>query len=568
MMHGKPFRRLGDASMPSMKNAFPTIPDRFNMADYFLFDRLREGHGQRVAIRTKQGKLTYAEVVQQAQRVGAALSARGLAKGDRVLLSMPDIPEFATSIFGALAAGGVVAMVNPLLPSEDLRHYLAYTGCRFIICDAEVAAKIAPHAEASPALSGVLVVGEAAPAADGFEPFDAAVASASVEDWNPPTTHKDDIAYWLFTSGSTGRPKAAVHRHQDFAWNCERYAKAVLGFTSTDVTLATPRLYFGYATGTNLFFPFSVGATTCLFPEKPTPEVLFENIERFRPTILTNVPTSIGQMVAHPEAETRDLSSLRAVLSAGEALPPELYRRWMDRFGVEILDGIGSAEMFHIFITNAPGNVTPGSLGRLVPGYSARIRGPDGQDVKDDEIGTLWIHGESAALEYHDNPEESAQTFFGQWVKTADLMRRDAQGRFWYVGRGDDVLKVGGMFVSPIEIEDRLLTHPNVAESVIVPYEEDGLTKPLALVILKGEAKPSHALARELAQYSKSGLAAYKYPRRIRFVRELPRNDRGKVERKKIREDVRRHGVADSFETDLRRPETPSSDGRPLRPGR
>ena len=519
------------------------------MADHFLFDRLQEGMGERVAIRTVDRALTYAQVAAESERFGNALRALGVLPEERVLLSLPDVPEFAAGIFGTLRVGGVVGMVNPLLPAEDLAYYIEYTRCRVLLCDADVAQKLAPMVERFPLLRGIVVLGEA-PAGPRFHRYDELLRAQPAR-CEPFPTSRDDPAYWLFTSGSTGKPKAVMHLHHDFPWHAERYARHVLGYAKEDVTLSVARLFFGYATGTNLFFPFLVGATTCLFPEKPTPEVLFEHIERFRPTILTSVPTSINAMVSHADAPRRDLSSLRAVISAGEALPPELYHRWVKQFGVEIYDGIGSAESFHIYISNRPGDVTPGSLGKIVPGFEAKITREDGTLADVDEIGTLWVRGDSVGVGYWQAHEKSKETFHGDWIKSADLFRRDAEARYWYAGRADDLLKVGGIFVSPLEVEDRLLQHAAVAECVVVAYTEQGLEKPLAFVLPRKGVEPSEKLALELAAFAKEGLAAYKYPRRVRFVEDLPRNDRGKAERKKLRESLAREGLGGSFDTDL-----------------
>lgn len=533
-----------------MPDPIPTTDGApFNMADYFLFDRLKEGKGARTAIRTVAGSWTYAHVAEESLRFANVLRALGVRPEERVLIALPDVPEFAAGIFGTLRVGGVVGMVNPLLPAEDLAYYVEYSRCRVLLCDADVAAKLAPFVEKFPLLGGIVVLGEAS-AGKAFRSYHDAVRAASPACEPFPTT-RDDPAYWLFTSGSTGKPKAVMHLHHDFPWHTERYAKQVVGYKEDDVTLSVARLFFGYATGTNLFFPFAVGATACLFPEKPTPEVLFEHIERFRPTILTSVPTSINAMVSHPDAPKRDLSSLRAVISAGEALPPELYQRWAKLYGAEILDGIGSAESFHIYISNSPGDVTPGSLGRLVPGFEAKITRSDGAPASTGEVGTLWVRGDSVGVGYWQAHEKSVETFHGDWIKSADLFRQDAEGRFWYSGRADDLLKVGGIFVSPLEVEDCLLKHPAVGECVVVGYEEQGLEKPLAFVIVKPDAQPTEALALELAEFAKARLAAYKFPRRVRFVADLPRNDRGKAERRKLREQIAREGVGEAFDTDL-----------------
>jgi acyl-coenzyme A synthetase/AMP-(fatty) acid ligase len=303
------------------------------------------------------------------------------------------------------------------------------------------------------------------------------------------------------------------------------------------VFVSVSRLFFGYATGTNLMFPFAVGGTAVLFPDKPTPERIFEEVRRHRVTVLTNVPAMIRQMLDAPGAEAADLSSLRITLSAGEALPPELDARWRAKWpNADLLDGIGSAELFHIYITNYPGEAKPGSLGRLVPGYDARVVGPDGQDVPADAIGRLWVKGDSAALCYWGDHEKSKATLRGDWVVSADLFRRDEAGYFWYAGRDDDMLKVRGMFVSPLEIEDCLATHPAVRECAVVGADDgSGLTIPKAFVAVREGHAPGDGLAKELQDHVRARLAVYKYPRVVAFIDALPRNDRGKVLRKDLR---------------------------------
>lgn len=525
------------------------LPLEFNMADYFLFDRLEEGKGGSIAIRTVDRAWTYEEVAQWSHRFTNTVRELGLRPEERVLIALPDVPEFAFAIFGTLRAGGVVAMTNPLLPAEDLAYTIDYTRCRVLVCDSEVARKLAPKMKEFPLLDAVLVLGEHTPQDDRIHAWDPLVKGAPDHSSAWQTT-RDDPAYWLFTSGSTGRPKAAMHRHEDFAWNCERYAKQVLQIHSDDVTLSVPRLYFGYSTGTNLFFPFSVGATTCLYPEKPTPDVLLDRIEHFRPTVLTSVPTSIRQVVDHPGARERDLSSLRAVVSAGEALPPEVYDRWMSYFGVEILDGIGSAESFHIYISNRPGGAVQGSLGHLVPGYEAKIVDDDGHEVGPGEVGRLKVKGRSIATGYWKAHDKSLETFQGGWLVTADLFRQDETGRFWYAGRTDDVLKVGGMFVSPLEIENALLEHEAVAEAAVVEYKEDGFTKPIAFVALDKGNQGDQDLAMAIARTAKKSLAAYKFPRRVAFLDALPQNDRGKVARRQLRDKAEDPAFTDWFDTD------------------
>ena len=506
-----------------------SFPERFNMAWYFLDRNVEEGRGGKECLYFRDEAWTYREVQASSNRFANALKALGIEAEDRVLLILSDRPEFAFAWFGAAKAGAVIAMVNPALPAEDLVHYFEYSRARAAVVEASTLDRIGPLRDSFAHLRHLIVVGDAG----RHVSFEEACAQASDDAVNADT-HRDDPAIWLFTSGSTGKPKAAVHLHEDLPWNTERYARQVLGIRETDLTVSVPKLFFGYATGTNLLFPFAVGAATALFSERSEPATLFDVIERYRPTIHTSVPTMIGGMLNHPGGTGRDLSSLRLCLSAGEALPPELYRRWEDAFGVEILDGIGSAEMFHIYISNYPGQVVPGSLGRLVPGYEARVVAPDGADTPTGEAGTLWIKGESAAILYWQAHQKSKEVLRGDWVVTGDHVRRDADGRFWYEGRTDEMLKVSGIFVSPYEVENCLLQHPRVAECAVIGYKDaDGLTKPKAFVVLRN-GTGGDALARDLQDFVKGRLAPFKYPRAVEFVPTLPRNDRGKIDRRRL----------------------------------
>ncbi|HEX8119049.1 MAG TPA: benzoate-CoA ligase family protein, partial [Pyrinomonadaceae bacterium] len=369
-----------------------------------------------------------------------------------------------------------------------------------------------------------------------FHSFAEAVG-AQPDEFEPADLSRDDVAIWLFTSGSTGHPKGAVHLQHDLPYNTECYAKGVLGVNEDDLTVSVPKLFFGYATGTNLLFPFAAGGATALFSERSTPEKMFEVIERYRPTVLTSVPTMINGMLNLEGAAGRDLSSLRMCLSAGEALPAELYRRWVETFGVEIYDGIGSAEMFHIYITNRPGDVKPGSLGRVVEGYEAQVVDAEGRALPAGEMGTLRIKGDSAALCYWQAHEKSKQTFAGDWCTTGDQFHSDEEGYFWYHGRTDDMLKVSGVFVAPAEIENCLLQHEAVLEAAVVGYDEgSGLIKAKAFIVLREGHAAGEDLAQSIKEFVKSRLAPYKYPRRVEFVPALPKNDRGKIDRKRLKE--------------------------------
>ncbi|HEX5707660.1 MAG TPA: benzoate-CoA ligase family protein [Pyrinomonadaceae bacterium] len=508
------------------------FPERFNMADYFLYHNVEEGRENKTCLYYGDESYTYGEAARLSNRAGNALREAGLEVEDRVLIVLPDCPEFAWVWFGAARVGGVITMVNPLLPAEDYRYYLEYTRARVAVIHESMLETFADAARGARYLKSVLVVG--AESGD-FTPL-AEALDAQGDECQPADTSRDDVAIWLFTSGSTGHPKGAVHLQHDLPYNTECYAKRVLGVREDDLTVSVPKLFFGYATGTNLLFPFAVGGATALFSERSTPEKIFEMVERHRPTILTSVPTMIGAMLNLEGARTRDLSSLRMCLSAGEALPVELYNRWMEAFGVEILDGIGSAEMFHIYITNRPGDVRPGSLGRVVEGYEAQIVDASGQPVRVGEMGTLRIKGDSAALCYWQAHEKSKATFAGDWCTTGDQFHADDEGYFWYHGRTDDMLKVSGIFVAPAEIENCVLQHQAVAECAVVGHDAgDGLVKPKAFVVLREGRAPDRAMEEDIKSFVKSKLALYKYPRWVEFVPSLPKNDRGKIDRKQLK---------------------------------
>jgi benzoate-CoA ligase family protein len=534
------------------------FPERFNMADYFLYHNLEEGRDNKVCLYFEAQTFTYAETARLSSRTGNALRELGVEIEDRVLLVLPDCPEFVWTWFGSARIGAVITMVNPLLPAEDYKYYLDYTRASVAVVHESLLKIFNEAAAEARYLRAVLVVGDREHDHDldftndrlVWSSFNGAVLSAD-DECAPADTHRDDIAIWLFTSGSTGHPKGAVHLQHDLPFNTEVFAKRTMGVNESDLTVSVPKLFFGYATGTNLLFPFAVGGATALFSERSTAEKLFEVIERYRPTILTTVPTMINSMLNAPDASSRDLSSLRFCYSAGEALPIELYERWKNSLGVEICDGIGSAEMFHIYITNRPGDVRPGSLGRIVEGYKAKIVDAEGREVPTGDMGTLKVKGDSAALCYWNAHEKSKETFAGDWCTTGDQFHVDDEGYYWYHGRTDDMLKVSGIFVAPAEIENCLLQHEAVLECAVIGYDSgDGLVKPKAFVVLREEVRTGSGgdrlatqqkpdgndLADELKEFVKSHLASYKYPRWVEFVTSLPKNDRGKIDRKQLRQ--------------------------------
>jgi benzoate-CoA ligase len=508
------------------------------MADYFLYHNLEEGREKKVCLYYEDRKWTYGEVARLSNRTGNALRELGANIEDRVLLVLPDCPEFVWTWFGAARIGAVITMVNPLLPVADYEYYLDYTRAKVAIVHESLLNTFAEAAASARYLRGVLVVGDESELPENknirWARF-AETVNAAPDECSRADTRRDDIAIWLFTSGSTGHPKGAVHLQHDLPFNTEVFAKSTMGVCADDLTVSVPKLFFGYATGTNLLFPFAVGGATALFSERSTAEKMFEVINRYRPTILTTVPTMINSMLNVPGASAEDVSSLRFCYSAGEALPKELYERWMNAFGVDICDGIGSAEMFHIYITNRPGDIKPGSLGRIVDGYEAKIVDADGNEVATGEMGTLKIKGDSAALCYWNAHEKSKDTFAGDWCTTGDQFHVDENGYYWYHGRTDDMLKVSGVFVAPAEIENCLLQHEAVLECAVVGHESEGLVKPKAFVVLREGFTAEEQLAEGIKQFVKEHIAIYKYPRWVEFVDSLPKNDRGKIDRKKLK---------------------------------
>jgi len=499
-------------------------PAHLNIADFFLDARVREGRGERTALITDAGRLSYREVQALANRYANVLSSAGVVPEQRVIIALPDGPDYVAALFGVLKIGAVVVMVNPDLKPDAIEYFFEYSRATVALVAAErtdafrAAAGRAAHAPA------LLVVG-------GGE-WESSIATAS-EAWENFPTHRDDPAIWLFSGGTTGRPKAAVQPHRSFVNTTQCYAGQVLRYTEDDVTLSVPKLYFGYATGSNLLFPFAAGAASVLFEDRCTAEVVFSRIARYRPTILITVPTMINQMVSHPEAARQDLSSLRLATSAGEGLPEELHARWERSFGVPLLDGLGTAEMWHIFLSNRLGRIRHGTLGEVVPGFEIKVADEEGRPLPDGTIGHLWVRGGSRALGYWQQLTQSQVCFRGEWVVTGDLVRRDADGYYTYGGRADELLKVSGKWLSATEVEGCLLLHPAVSQVAVVGVADaNGLVKPCAYVIARERRE---GLAEELKAFVRERLEAYKHPREVIFVDSLPTTHLGKVDRGKLR---------------------------------
>ena len=503
-----------------------SLPPRFNVAVPFIDRHVGEGRGAKAAIRTAQETVSYAELAERVNRSGNALLASGLAPGDRLLMVVKDCPAFFYLFWGAIKAGIVPVPPNTLLRAPDYAYMVEDSGCGLVVYSSEFTVEIAP---------ALKQLGAKAPKSMTVEAFleEMAKASPALE---PRLAAPDEDCFWLYSSGSTGRPKGAVHAQRDMVVTSELYGVRVLGIGENDVSYSAAKLFFAYGLGNGMTFPLWAGGTAILDDRRPTPDTTFSNIETFRPTIYYGVPTLYAAQLAALETGKRDLSSLRACVSAGEALPADMFRRWKEQTGTTILDGIGSTEALHIFIGNRLDDHRPGTSGKPVPGYEARILDENGDPVAKGESGRLWIKAESAARYYWNKPEKTAETMVNGWLNTGDTYREDEDGYFIYEGRSDDMLKVGGIWCSPVEIENCLVGHPAVLEAAVIGQaDEQALIKPKAIVVLKQPGDAGVALTDALMAHCKQTLAPYKYPRWIEFVAELPKTATGKIQRFKLR---------------------------------
>lgn len=526
---------------PAAASSILTLPDVYNAASAFLDGALMRGWGARTAIRSGEQTLTYAQLAEGANRAGNALRTLGVDMEQRVVVLLYDSPQFAYTFFGAIKIGAVPVPINTQLRPQDYLYMLNDSRAHVLVVEADLWAQIASLRQQFTFLRHVVIVRR-----DGTDTganlsgaaidFERLIAGARPELAPSPTT-RDDAAFWLYSSGSTGFPKGCVHLQHDMHVCAELYAKPILNLRPDDVTFSAAKLYFAYGLGNGLYFPLSVGASAVHYPGRISAEVAFRVIQEQRPTIFFGSPTLYAAMLAIPDAANRfDTSSLRLCVSAGESLPAELFMRWRDRFGTEILDGIGSTEILHIFISNRADEVKPGSSGYVVPGYEALIVDEHGQPVPQGEIGNLLISGDSTCTQYWNKHERTKATILGSWIQTGDKYYQDEQGAYWYCGRSDDMLKVSGQWVSPVEVEAALITHPSVLEAAVVGRADaDDLIKPQAYVVLQAGVTPSDELAEELKQHVKAALVPHKYPRWIEFVEELPKTATGKVQRYLLR---------------------------------
>ncbi|SIT38669.1 Benzoate--CoA ligase [Paraburkholderia ribeironis] len=520
------------ASQPAAPVTPP--PPLFNFAAHVF--ALNEARAGKIAYIDDTGTTTYAELEQRARRFATVLRTLGMHPEERVLLVMLDTVALPTAFLGALYAGVVPVVANTLLTAADYVYMLTHSHARAVIASDALLANVTQALDTAEHDGCQLIVSQASadasPAARRLEQLIDAAAPAV----KGCASSCDDIAFWLYSSGSTGKPKGTVHTHANLYWTAELYAKPVLGIAEDDVVFSAAKLFFAYGLGNALTFPLSVGATTVLMAERPTADAIFARLVRHRPTVFYGVPTLYASMLVSPNLPARADVAIRVCASAGEALPREIGERFTAHFGAEILDGIGSTEMLHIFLSNRAGAVEYGTTGRPVPGYEVELRDEAGGPVPDGEVGDLYIKGPSAALMYWSNREKSRATFLGEWIRSGDKYRRLANGCYVYAGRSDDMLKVSGQYVSPVEVEMVLVQHDAVLEAAVVGVEHAGLVKTRAFIVLKQDFAPSEILAQELKAFVKDRLAPHKYPRDIVFVDDLPKTATGKIQRFKLRE--------------------------------
>ncbi len=516
-----------------------TLPEHFNVATYFLDRHLAEGRGTHTAIFFDGETYTYAQIAELTNRVGNALLDLGIEIEQRVALLLLDSPQFAATFFGAIKIGAVPVPLNTLLRPSDLLYMLNDSRAKVLCLHASLWKNVQPLLSQLPYLRHIVVVGlaEQEPETSTRHDFERWTQRASAE-LVAANTSKDDSAFWLYSSGSTGFPKGCVHLQHDMLYTTEYYAKSILGLTENDRCFSASKLFFAYGLGNGLSFPFGVGGSAIHYPGRPVAEDILRVVEQQRPTVFFGVPTLYASMLALPDVEKRfDCSSVRFCVSAGEALPASILQRWQDTFHVDILDGIGSTEILHIFISNRPGDIRPGSTGKLVPGYEARIVDHTGQVVPTGNMGTLMIRGESTTACYWNKHEKTKDTINGHWIATGDTYYQDEDEYFWYCGRADDMLRVNGLWVSPAEVESALIEHPAVLEvAVVSTYDDQHLPKPKAYVVLQRGSEPSEALVEELTTFAKGKLPSYKVPHQIEFLTELPKTATGKIQRFALRE--------------------------------
>jgi len=536
-MSGTSLRDPVPRDTPGAREIGFAVPARYN-ASTILFDNLARGNGARPALHHAGGTVTYAELCGGAARAGHALAAEGLAPGDRVLMLLDDTPAYPAAFFGAVRAGFVPVLVNVLSPADLVAYFLADSAAPVAIVEAALLPVLAEALkEKAPALRRIVV-------ANGAVAADLPVPAIAWADWLAPhgqsldaaPTGRDDMAFWMYSSGSTGRPKGVVHLQHDMLYTHLSYARNFLALGPEDICFSVPKIFFAYGFGNSVTFPFAVGASAVLLAGRPEPAGIFAAIERHRPTVFFGLPTLYNALVAHPGGADRDLSSLRLCVSAAETLPAETFETWRRRYGHAIVEGLGSTEMLHIYLSNPADAPRAGAAGVRVPGYDIRLVDPEGRDVDGAGAGTMWVRGDSQAPVYWNRPESTAATMRGDWIHTGDRFRRDADGYYWFEGRADDLVKVSGQWVHPMEIELCLAGHPSVHEcAVLAAIAASGLTTIRAFVVAKPGAATDAAATRALQDWAKARLLPYKYPREVVWVDDLPKTGTGKIDRQALK---------------------------------
>jgi benzoate-CoA ligase family protein len=510
---------------------YEELPEQFNIVPCLIDRHVAEGRGEHPAILTPDGTISYAGLDAGVARAARLFERLGVQREQRVALLLRDSPEFAYVFFGAMKAGMVPVPLSTLGTPDECEYALRDSGAVALVTDATGYPRVEPVWRKVPSVRCCLVTGEAPPGTLALDP----ALAAEPAGYDPAPTHRDDMAYWLYSSGTTGRPKAIVHLHHDMLFCVEPYVRHVLALTPRDRTFAVPRLFFSYGLTSCLYLPLAVGASTVLVAERPDPAGVFELCARLRPTVFFSVPTSFAALLRQAEVTSPDLSSLRLCVSAGEPLPAPLHERWVARTGIECLDGLGATEVGYIFVSNRPGAVRPGSSGQLLPGYRARVVDADGRELPPGTVGDLWVSGESLAAGYWNKHEKTKAAFVGEWYRTGDQYVVDADGYYVYQGRADDLLRVAGNWVSPLEVESCLLEHPAVAECAVVGSRDaDGLEKPRAFVVLQPGAAAG-GLEEALRAHARARLQPFKTPRWVTVVADLPKTATGKVQRYRLR---------------------------------